>query len=161
MNSSIERLLSLRVSDVMNRKVVQVRNQHTLAQAAQTFRENTISGAPVVDEYDRCVGVLSATDFVKHHACRHADRGQSHTGAVKDCRQSGATVVDTKGDELVSHYMSTAVKAISTDSSLLAAARMMCTEHIHRLPVLDSQKRVVGMLSSMDIVAAMVHAIDE
>jgi CBS-domain-containing membrane protein len=139
MNSAIERLLTLRVSDVMNRRVVHLSSQATLAEAARTFRDKSISGAPVVDPQQHCVGVLSATDFVKRHV----------------------GVATREGEELVSHYMSTTVQGIAPERSLLDAARLMCDEHIHRLPVLDPKGHLLGMLTSLDVVAALVHAVEE
>jgi CBS domain-containing membrane protein len=139
MNSAIERLLTLRVRDVMNRRVVQVASQQTMTEAAGTFLEHAISGAPVVDQANRCVGVLSATDFVKRHVGRSMDRSQ----------------------EQVVQHMSSKVQSIAADEPLMAAARLMCKEHIHRLPVLDSDRRLQGMVTSLDIVAALVNAIEE
>jgi CBS-domain-containing membrane protein len=37
----------------------------------------------------------------------------------------------------------------------------MCDEHIHRLPVLDGSGRITGVITSLDIVAAMANAADE
>jgi predicted transcriptional regulator len=37
----------------------------------------------------------------------------------------------------------------------------MCAEHIHRLLVLDQQERPVGVVSTMDVVAALLNAVEE
>jgi CBS-domain-containing membrane protein len=37
----------------------------------------------------------------------------------------------------------------------------MCEQHLHRLPVVSADGRVVGIISTMDVVAALVNAIDE
>jgi CBS domain-containing protein len=50
---------------------------------------------------------------------------------------------------------------VQPEQTLLTAARIMCVKHVHRLPVLDSDNRPVGLLTAMDVVAAMVNAIDE
>jgi len=62
--------------------------------------------------------------------------------------------------DTVNCYMASAVQSIAADASLLKAGRMMCTAHLHRVPVLDGE-RVVGIVSTMDIVAAMLNAVDE
>lgn len=152
MNSAIERLISLRVRDAMNRPVVQVPQQDSLLQAARTFCEKSISGAPVIDAQQRCVGILSANDFVKCFAGRHG------IAAEAGSRNAGDS---SAGHHPVSQHMTPEVRSIAADETLLAAARLMCQEHIHRLPVLDAQSRVVGMLTSLDIVAALVQAVEE
>jgi CBS domain-containing protein len=45
--------------------------------------------------------------------------------------------------------------------ALLKAGRIMWAQHVHRLPVVNSQRRVVGMITSSDMVAALVQAADE
>jgi CBS domain-containing protein len=57
--------------------------------------------------------------------------------------------------------MSKRVHSLLPGESLLKAARTMCEQHLHRLPVVDDEGRVVGIISTMDIVAAVVNAVDE
>lgn len=152
MNSAIERLISLRVRDVMNRPVVQVSQQDSLIQAARAFCEKSISGAPVIDAQQRCVGILSANDFVR---C-FAGRKSNFTKHPAQCDEPAAV-----GHDPVSRHMTPEVRSIASEETLLAAARRMCAEHIHRLPVLDAQNQAVGMLTSLDIVAALVQAVEE
>ncbi len=82
MNSTIERLLSLKVSDVMTPSVVTVSSHETMSEAAALMVEHHVSGMPVVDEAGHCVGVLSATDFVRHKSQIKEDvaalAGQEH-----------------------------------------------------------------------------------
>jgi CBS domain-containing protein len=139
MNSAIERLLTLRVSDVMTKNVICVSAQDTMTQAASTLRKHGISGAPVIDSQGRSAGVLSALDFVKQ---------RSDSSAIS-------------GDDSVSSQMTVEVHTIAANQSLMAAARLMCSKHVHRLPVLDEHQRPVGIITALDVVASLVHAIEE
>ena len=146
MNSAIERLLGLRVSDVMSSNVVQVNQDDRMSEAAAILDRHDVSGAPVVDDQGRCVGILSSSDFV--------------------LRSANAVDQTVEGQEVlhkdhVSDHMSEVVESVSPDSSIMDAARSMCREHIHRLVVLDDGKNPVGLVSSLDLVAAMVAAIQE
>ena len=58
-------LLALTAEDLMSREVVTVPRRMSLRDAAGLLRRARISGAPVLDEPGRCVGVLSATDFLR------------------------------------------------------------------------------------------------
>ena len=58
MDIAVDRLMTLKVKDVMTRKVICVAQNQRLSEAAGLFLEKGISGAPVVDEQGRCVGVL-------------------------------------------------------------------------------------------------------
>jgi CBS domain-containing protein len=165
MNSAIERLLSLRVADVMTKNVIRVSANQTMAEAAETFTERQISGAPVVDEHGRCVGVLSASDFVTREHKRGdtgaatPSRGRSHR-LVQQAPEGPYTIEETIND-LVSSHMSPTVQTIAEDATLLTAAREMCALHIHRLPVVDHHGYTIGVVTSLDIVAALVNVIEE
>jgi CBS-domain-containing membrane protein len=164
MNSAIERLLTLRVRDVMNPNVVQIRSSHTMAEAAALLAEHCISGAPVVDEQGRCVGILSAADYV-HRECQQGTRRESCLGGqehilVQEAPESPMSI-DAVSESLVRQHMTAAVQAVDLDRPILDAARRMCAAHVHRLPVLDDGGRAVGVVSSLDIVAAMVKSIEE
>ena len=153
MNSSIERLLSLRVKDVMRTDVVVVRQSETMEEAARTLAEANITGAPVVDEAGRCVGMLSGTDFVDHRAGSHP--------TSQLCDDDGSYSIELLNDQLVSTHMAPVVQSTEPETPLMQAARVVCQEHIHRLVVIDDSKRPVGILSSLDFVAAMVASIEE
>lgn len=64
MMTATKPLLTLCAEEVMSRDVVTIPHTMSLRAAARVLRRNQISGAPVVDELGRCVGVLSATDVL-------------------------------------------------------------------------------------------------
>ena len=157
MNSAIERLLRLSVKDLMAKDVVVVSSHSTMADAAETLSKNSISGVPVVDEQGRCVGILSAADFVRREILREESSDHELTQETP----AHAYQVRLVAGELVSAHMTSAVQSVDADRSLIEAGRIMCADHVHRLPVLDEFGHVVGMVSSLDLVAASIHAIEE
>lgn len=162
MNSAIERLISLRVRDVMARDVVTVAANRTMSEAAETLRNYGISGVPVTDEMGRCVGVLSATDFVQD--LLEIEGEQPHreiTHELATHGPSGTIQVEEIAHDLVKRHMTPSVQTISENSTLIQAGRYMCEEHIHRLVVVNRQSRPVGIISSLDLVSALVHAVEE
>ncbi|HUS39979.1 MAG: CBS domain-containing protein [Pirellulales bacterium] len=160
MNSALERLLSLRVGDVMSKNVVRIPHNDTMAAAAEVLDRNDVSGAPVVDEEGRCMGVISNSDFVLRTTRSAAIADDVKEVFVQDA-PGEAYHLESINQDQVRHHMTDFVESISPDTSILDAARAMCKEHIHRLVVLDAKKRPVGLVSSLDLVAAMVSAIEE
>ena len=69
--------------------------------------------------------------------------------------------IEEVSTDAVSNHMSTAVQTIWEKAPIMDAARMLCMEHIHRLIVLDESERPAGVLSSLDLVAAMIQAVEE
>lgn len=136
------RLRGLRVSDVMARSVVTVREDAPLNEAAEMMFGKGISGAPVINAQGTCVGMISAVDFMRRQRQAWEDD-------------------DSAEQEVVGQLMSRGARTVRPDSTLLDAARMMCDAHIHRLPVTESNGQIVGILTSLDVVAALVNAEDE
>ncbi len=130
MNSTIERLLSLRVADVMRREVITLSPDDTMAAAAARMLELGVSGAPVVNSAQKLIGMLSNTDFVRKIAEHDAQ-----TGCV--------------GKEWVEDQMTRTLVSICVDHPMLDAAREMCAQHVHRLPVVDRAGKLVGLVSSL------------
>ena len=142
MDTAIDRLITLKVKDVMSRDVLCVSPDQDLADIAQLFVDNKISGVPVTASDGSCVGVLSAVDYVKRERIVRGPDAETTNDTVQD-------------------HMSRSVQSIRPEQTLLTAARIMCAQHVHRLPVLDAEGRAVGLVTSMDVVAALVNAIDE
>jgi CBS-domain-containing membrane protein len=65
MVTTAKALLELTAEEVMSRDVVTVPRTMPLRDAARLLRRADVSGAPVVDERGRCVGVLTAADFLR------------------------------------------------------------------------------------------------
>src|SRR5487761_1825334 len=137
MNSAIERLLTLRVSDVISRNIVSIASTKTMAEAASVLAQHFISGVPVTDRHGKCVGILSATDFVRcvanlrdNSSAMEEQRGREHWAGVRG-HSCPAPATD-----LVASHMSALLQTVQIDRSLTAAARLMCENHIHRLVAL-------------------------
>ena len=155
MNSAIERIVGLRVKDIMNDHVMTVSDSDEMQSAAKRIFDSEVTGAPVVNAMGECIGVLSASDFVGRDAGRHELELLTRTNPNEPYR------IECLNDNLVGTHMSPLVQTVSDEAPILAAARIMCTEGIHRLIVVDEKKHPVGIISTLDLVAAMVAAIEE
>jgi CBS domain-containing protein len=144
----------------MSENVVSVTANSTMSEAADVLSERHLSGAPVVNEMGHCVGVLSGTDYI-HDKASELYEGPHARHVLVQQKPGDVFEVEEIMHDLVRRHMTTAVQTVDQDRSLLGAARCMCNEHIHRLIVLDENETPVGVLSSLDVVAAMVGAFDE
>ena len=125
MNSAIERLLNLRVADVMTRSVIQVPAHETMREAAQLLNRHDISGAPVVDEQGRCVGVVSGSDFVLRETTSNTGErpaGDIEHVLVQEAPDEPYHVEDVASDR-VSNHMSSAVQTVTNTATLIEAAK--------------------------------------
>ena len=155
-------LSSLRVADIMHGEVVSVSAHAELAHATTLMMENEIGCLPVIDEHGRCVGVLTARDFVARFSERDGSRrplaGVGIT--LTNNGPNGSLLLEETPQDYVSPRMSKAVQTIPDDAPVLLAARYMCAAHLHHLVILDCTSRPVGIISSTDILNAVVSEFD-
>ncbi|MEM1068977.1 MAG: CBS domain-containing protein [Planctomycetota bacterium] len=156
MHEMFDRIVTLRVSDVMSRNPTTVEATASMNEVSHLFAEKRIHSAPVVDGQGQCVGIVTASDFVKR-ADQYAHYDDSTQQIIHD--QEGLHS-EPKSYEFVSDCMTTGIQAISPDTHLITAGRVMVDAHLHVLPVIEHH-RPVGMLSNLDLVAALVNAFDE
>jgi len=149
----------LRAADLMSHNVVTVPQTMPLYEAAHLLAREQISGAPVVDAAGHCVGVLSATDFI-----RAADTGPGPVHVAEGrCFCADWQVIDLEAlpEDEARWHMSTDLVVADPATPITDLARRMLDAHIHRIVVLDQDRHPVGIVSSTDIMAAVAYATAE
>lgn len=158
------RLGELEARDIMTGSVIVVRETDSLQIAIETLRSEHITGAPVVDAAGKLVGIFSMRDlFVSAES--EDDRPTFVPLSHERDRTSWdlfdrAAATDYAG-QTVKDRMSTHVASVTGHASLIDVARVMCDGHWHRVPVVDRSGEILGIISTMDVLAAIVNAADE
>ncbi len=116
------------VGSVMTGDVVPARDSTPRADLERWLAEYDISGLPVVDADDKVIGVVSATDL------RRAGERTGRAGPL------------TTGE-----LMSAPAITIRADDSVVRAARVLTERGIERLPVVDEEARLVGIVTRRDL----------
>ena len=150
-------LLQRTAADLMSRDVVVIPQDMSLRAAARLLARAEVSGAPVVDEEGRCVGVLSAADLVHWLDRREPaawQRGAGESCACSDGRNKG---LDDAPEDRVSRHMTTNLVATGPETRLGELARWMRDARIHRVVVVDERRPPVGVVSTMDVLAAVAQ----
>lgn len=139
-----------RVFELMNPDVVSLRPEQTVTEAQQLLSSRSVSGAPVVDDSGRVVGVVSQNDLVR--SATHPDTAEKagqFFSSIEDYADLGATPVGPSSQH-VSDVMSKRVYSVNRDTGVAVAANIMRERRIHRLLVTD-RGVLVGVLSSLDL----------
>lgn len=148
------------VASAMSKQVVTVDAYDTVHSALEIMLENRVHTLPVVDGQMHCVGILSTSDFVDVAF----DIGNSL--GVAEHQSEGwwemfiRNISQNAGDRSVMDLMSEEVISVEPGQSLADAATLIIQERLHRLPVIDDDNRLVGILSTIDILRAML-AVDQ
>ncbi len=146
----------MKVKDVMTKEVRTVTSETPLKEVAEILAELGISGLPVVED-GKVVGVVSEADILfKEQGQRPARRGL--LGALLD---DGADLEAKLRARTAGEAMSApAITIAPTRPSAEAAARMI-EEHVNRLPVVDDEGKLVGIVTRADLVRAFVRSDEE
>jgi CBS domain-containing protein len=150
-------LLDLTAGDVMSREVVTLPRHVSLRFAAEVLSRLQISGAPVVDEAGRCVGVLSATDFMNWTG-GNGNARRPRTIPTCYCSEWQVAGTEPVPDERVERFMTADPVTVSPFTPLSAVAGCMLDAHIHRVIVVNDHDQPVGVVTSTDLLAALARA---
>jgi len=145
----------MRVAEVMTTEVLTVAPETSLKQVAEMLASRGISGAPVVDEEKHVVGVVSEADIiVKERRLPQPDA--LHRFLHRTNGTAAKRAATTAGEAMTSP----AVTVTGTRRVDVAAA-LMLDRHVNRLPVVDDQGVLVGIVTRADLVRAFIHSDDE
>ena len=146
---------SRRVRDIMSRQVVSIHHKETLHEALQLMTENRVAAIPVVDSHDHCVGVLSASDLVD--VTREVDDELfTHEGDSSPHGWLIGLLADSLGHRHIDSVMTSNVASIGPEASIVEASGEMLRNHVHRLPVVEKHGHLLGIVSTTDILQALV-----
>lgn len=158
MRTLTAQLTSQTAADLMSRDVFVIPKHMSLRTAARLLSQTHVSGAPVIDENGVCVGVISATDFVRlagvEQRMEHAQDGQKNCV----CVDWQVIEIDSLPTNQVAAYMSANLVAVPSSATIQEIARAMVKAHVHRIIVIDELRRPIGVISTIDIVAALANS---
>lgn len=145
--------------DLMTPNPLSLREDATLREAVAFLVDRNISGAPVIDEAGRPVGVFSQTDVLIHdreeveHIAAEVEYGDPLPKSLWNSFQIER--VDTTP---VRDLMTPAVFCVSMDTPAWGVIDQMRELNVHRLFVVDQHGVLVGVITAMDIVRQLRSA---
>lgn len=149
----------MKATDVMKSPVITVNESASLSEVARLLEEKNISGAPVVDDAGRLVGIVSEMDLIRRSQELQVKSYRDPFAWVSPYTSIEEMATFTQGlcrvgETPVSQIMTKRVYSVNEDESLEEVAKIMARRRINRLPVLRGQE-VVGIISRGDLVWAM------
>jgi CBS domain-containing membrane protein len=147
------RLGALRCGDVMSRAPLTVHFGTPLHEAWRLLRRHHVKALPVVDRAQRVVGVVTLADFLRGVPL---DLPADWPRRLREwLRPSGRSHSDRP--EVVGQIMTREVRVASADRPLGELVPLFAASGHHHIPVIDDQRRLVGILTQTDLVRALVH----
>ncbi|MEU9759014.1 CBS domain-containing protein [Streptomyces sp. NPDC047985] len=142
------------VSDVMTRKVVAVRRDAPFKEIVRTMGQWKVSALPVLEGDGRVIGVVSEADLLPKEEFRDS------TASLRQQRQRLSDVAKA-GAVTAEEAMSTPAISVHPDVTLAQAARIMAVRHVKRLPVVDDEGVLKGIVSRGDLLKVFLRSDDD
>jgi CBS domain-containing protein/anti-sigma regulatory factor (Ser/Thr protein kinase) len=129
-----ELVYELKIGDIMTRQIFTATPATTMREVKSLLRDHRISGLPVLSD-GNLAGVVSIEDLI--HALE-----------------------ENALDAPVNRYMTTLVHTIGERESAVRALNVFATTRVGRLPVVDDDGRIVGIISRGDITRGVLKALE-
>jgi CBS domain-containing protein len=154
--------MSLKAVDVMTDKVLSVDPDASLFEVQRLFVEEGIHGAPVINDEQRAVGVITSSDLLRA-ASDELEAPASTEVYLRDLLEFYSSFSSGDGElelsdlrERLSHMtvadvMTPEVVSVSRDAPLAEVARCLRENRIHRVWVVEKDSRVCGVISTFDL----------
>jgi CBS domain-containing protein len=143
------------VDDVMTTAVVTVRPAATYRYVVDLLIGHRFSAVPVVDDEHRVTGVVSESDLLR----KIEYAGKEEPRLFEGRRRRGDRAKALAGT--AADLMSSPPVVVRAGTPIAAAARLMDAEQVKRLPVVDAQDRLVGIVSRGDLLKVHLRPDDE
>lgn len=138
------------VKEIMTDNVVAVSEDTEIKEAARLLSENRISGMPVIDETGKVIGVVTEADIL-------ASAGIKKEHRFMDILKHlfGEPVPSGRKGEYVKEIMTSPAITTHADADIRDIAKILDEKRIKRLPVVDKEGRLIGIISRADIIKAI------
>lgn len=139
------------VSDVMTSDVVAVEPDAPFKELATLLRERRLSALPVIDADRNLVGIVSEADLIlKQEYDGYRGGGRRHRRDRTKAEAGTAALL-----------MTTSVVTIEPEATLARTARLMHRHGVKRLPVVDRDGKLIGIVSRTDLLKIYLRPDEE
>lgn len=144
--------------EIMKSEVITISEDASVQELAALLAKKKISGAPVVDDQKRVVGIVSEGDLVSQDADIHFPHYIELLGNIiyLESVKKYEERLEKAAASSVRDIMTTEVLTVQKEAELHEIATLMTEHNVNRLPVLDGDV-LVGIITRGDVVRAMAR----
>ena len=148
----------MKVKEIMTKDVTRVSPEMNAQEALKLLQKMQISGLPVIDDQNKLVGMFTEKEALSAILPSYIEKVgrfvyQEDSKAVK---QKVATFRNMKVKDLMRRQVVT----VDEDTNLCEVAHIMLTQKVRRIPILNKENIVVGIVSRGDITRALFEEQD-
>ncbi|MBM3251808.1 MAG: CBS domain-containing protein [Candidatus Omnitrophica bacterium] len=144
----------MQVKDIMVKNVITLSPEMNADEAMQKLLAKEISGLPVVDGNNKLIGMFTEKSILRAILPSYVEQ-VGHFVYNADPKKLSERV-QRLSQIKVKDLMRKEVVTANEDTSLYEVARIMLTQKIRRIPVIDKDNRVIGIIARQDVLKAFV-----
>lgn len=152
--------MSTTVADIMDRDPVTVEASAGVDTVVRLLHDNRLPGLPVVDSDQRLVGIVTENDLLLYDEQEDVEPpphlqimgGVIFLGSVKHWEER----VKKSLASTVRHLMTSDPVTVAPDAPVKEAGRLIAEHHHNRLPVVDADGRLLGVVTRVDVLEALL-----
>jgi CBS domain-containing membrane protein len=146
---AVKRLLNtLKAEDLMSKPVQTIEQEMELVQAAALLAEKNISGAPVVDQAGKIVGVVSEKDFLKEMGFGATP---SFMQIANHCLNDKCCMIGKLRKRIVADIMTRPAITAGPELPVGKISSLFAEKKINRLPIVSKEGHPVGIVTRTDL----------
>lgn len=139
------------IGEIMSRDVAVATPEMPLRAAWAKLRDHRIKALPVVDGENRVVGIVTQTDFLIHAGWFAEPRPLKGLGSfIRRASWRNWPLART-----VDQIMTAEVECAGETQRITELVPVMADQGRHHLPVVDAERRLVGIVTQTDLIAAL------
>ncbi|MGW2639125.1 CBS domain-containing protein [Streptomyces sp. NPDC001348] len=146
-----------KVGSVMTADVVRAGYGTPFKEVARLLAEHRISGLPVVDEDEKVIGVISETDLMARQAQTPDPYRSHHHTHLADLTRRGKQQAAKAAARTAGQLMTSPPVIARAEDTIAQAARTMAGHGVERLPVVDEEDRLVGIVTRRDLLQVFLR----
>lgn len=134
--SRVEELAyEIKVNEVMTKDLICFSPQILMREVLEVFRQRRISGAPIISNDGELIGIISMEDLIR-------------------------CLIDSDLESNIEKYMTSKLVTILPNDSVVEASKKFVATNYGRLPVVDKNHKLVGMITKGDINRGLLKALE-
>ena len=143
---------------VMARNLVTMTANQTLAEAIETLQKHELRHVPIVDEENHLVGILSDRDILRNLPYLSRSLVKTSTKFREDLfRIEGSRAVL---NQPIENVMTKKLWTVEAHCPLVEAAMILMKKKVGVLPVVDSERRILGIISVVDLLSIVQSMVE-
>lgn len=147
------------IKDIMTKEVISVKEDDTVEKCANLLMTHHLSGLPVLDDKGKIKGMVTEGDLIRRASRIKGPAALEILGGIFYLDSPKKLMEDLKRSmgHMAKDIMTEDVITITPDKEIEDAATLLVRKRIKRLPVIDKEGNLVGIISRKDIMNYLFH----